>query len=173
MFCSLAKSNFIMIYRHFGSSAFCGFCCEFSLHFGLIITFQVIRMVPRLAISLFFLGAICLSLGEKFDKDEGVYVLTDSNFDEFLAQNPTTLVEFYAPWCGHCKKLTPEYEKAAKVLKNVPLAKVDATVETELGKRFDIGGFPTLKFWKDGESPIDYDGGRDSDGKFIFTWFNA
>jgi len=53
------------------------------------------------------------------------------------------LVEFYAPWCGHCKKLAPEYEKAAKTLrsgdnKNVALAKVDTTAETELGSRFEI-----------------------------------
>ncbi|KAE9555366.1 hypothetical protein FO519_001448 [Halicephalobus sp. NKZ332] len=121
-------------------------------------------MIIRLAALLFFLGTARFSLGaEKFDKDEGVYILTDSNFDDFLAQNPTTLIEFYAPWCGHCKQLAPEYEKAAKVLKDVPLAKVDTTVETELGKRFEIQGFPTLKFWKDGENPIEYDGGRDSD----------
>lgn len=67
--------------------------------------------------------------------------------------------------CGHCKSLAPEYEKAAGEL-SVPLAKVDATVETELAKRFDIKGYPTLKFWQEGkEEPVDYDGGRDKDGK--------
>ena len=49
--------------------------------------------------------------------------------------------------CGHCKTLAPEYEKAAGET-SVALAKVDATVETELGKKFDIKGFPTLKFFK-------------------------
>lgn len=131
--------------------------------------FQVITMILKLTVSILLL-AFCERLNaETFSKEEGVYVLTDSTFDSFLAENPTALIEFYAPWCGHCKQLAPEYEKAAKLLKNVPLAKVDATVETEIGKRFDIQGFPTLKFWKDGQEPIDYDGGRDSDGKFIFV----
>ncbi|ETN79452.1 thioredoxin, partial [Necator americanus] len=65
--------------------------------------------------------------------------------------------------CGHCKKLTPVYEKVAGKV-SIPLAKIDATVETELAKRFEIQGYPTLKFWKDGEGPIDYEGGRQEEG---------
>lgn len=69
-------------------------------------------------------------------------ILTDANFDEELAKNELLLVEFYAPWCGHCKKLAPEYEGAAEILaKNDPpisLGKVDATVEKTLAERFGI-----------------------------------
>ena len=56
-------------------------------------------------------------------------ILTESNFkDEVYSSEDVWLIEFYAPWCGHCKKLTPEWEEAATTLKGkVKVAKVDAT----------------------------------------------
>jgi len=95
--------------------------------------------------------------------------LEDRNFDGTLEEHDTALVMFYAPWCGHCKKLKPEFEKAAKDLLNqehpVALAKVDCT---EAGKdtcnRFDVRGYPTLKIFRSGELDKDYQGPRDANG---------
>jgi protein disulfide-isomerase A6 len=72
--------------------------------------------------------------------DQDVVVLTDRDFDEtVLGSKDIWLVEFYAPWCGHCKKLEPEWNEAANKLKGtVRLGKVDATVETSLAQRFKI-----------------------------------
>uniref|UniRef100_F1L1D5 Protein disulfide-isomerase n=1 Tax=Ascaris suum TaxID=6253 RepID=F1L1D5_ASCSU len=102
-----------------------------------------------------------------YEQEDGIIVLTERNFDAFIKKNPSVLVEFYAPWCGHCKALAPEYIKAAEQL-TIPLVKVDATVETELATRFGVNGYPTLKFWHESTDPIDYDGPRDADG--IVQW---
>lgn len=104
-------------------------------------------------------GTIALAIVGVFG-ESAVVTLTTENFDAFIAENDAALVEFYAPWCGHCKRLEPEFEKAAVTLKGViPLAKVDATVETALAERFDVRGYPTIKFFKKGKDS-EYDGGR-------------
>ncbi|XP_074549500.1 protein disulfide-isomerase A4 isoform X1 [Halichoeres trimaculatus] len=96
-------------------------------------------------------------------EENGVLVLTDGNFDTFMEGKDTVLIEFYAPWCGHCKQFAPEYEKIAQALKEndppIPVAKVDATEASSLGSRFEVSGYPTIKILKKGE-PIDYDGER-------------
>ena len=51
--------------------------------------------------------------GHDFETEESVIVGSADNFDDVLAASSHVLVEFYAPWCGHCKKLEPEWELAA------------------------------------------------------------
>lgn len=89
--------------------------------------------------------------------------LTSSNFDELVLKSKELwVVEFFAPWCGHCKKLAPEWKKAAKNLKGkVKLGHVDCDAEKSLMSRYNVQGFPTiLVFGVDKDSPIPYEGAR-------------
>lgn len=105
-----------------------------------------------------FVSAYC-----EVKEEDDVLVVTTDNWDEAVPADGNVLVEFYAPWCGHCQSLAPEYAKAAKKLKEsnseIRLAKVDATIETKLAEKYEVQGFPTLKFFKKG-NVMEYGGGR-------------
>ncbi|KAK7084932.1 hypothetical protein SK128_013057 [Halocaridina rubra] len=95
-------------------------------------------------------------------EDDDVLVLTRDNFLHVVNPKDAILVEFYAPWCGHCQQLAPEYAAAAKELKvdGIHIGKVDATKETELAKEHLVSGYPTLKLFKKGHPVEDYSGAR-------------
>ncbi|MFS8015081.1 putative protein disulfide-isomerase [Helianthus anomalus] len=129
----------------------------------------------RVSTAFILISAILFSIASFSSATEAekehVLTLDHSNFSEIVSKHKFIVVEFYAPWCGHCKNLAPEYEKAASVLAShdppVALAKVDANAEENKGlaEQFEIQGFPTIKILKNGGEVIqDYKGPREADG---------
>jgi protein disulfide-isomerase A6 len=98
-----------------------------------------------------------------YDSSDDVVELTPNNFDSMVINSPNIwIVEFYAPWCGHCRSLVPEYKKLATALKGiVKVGAVDASEHQSLGGRYSVSGFPTVKiFGANKNSPVDYQGER-------------
>jgi len=132
-------------------------------------------------VSLVVLGALAAH-GADEEKASSALTLDDKNFVAQVGSSPH-FVMFYAPWCGHCKRLAPTWEElAVKYAKDVDtevtIAKVDCTVATALCSAQDVTGYPTLKFFKSGaekEDGVKYRGNRDAASltKFILEQLGA
>ena len=115
-----------------------------------------------------------VAIGEakgKIPEEDGILILTSDNFDQAIEENKFLMVEFYAPWCGHCKALYPEYVQAADTLaeenSEIKLAKIDATVHGDVQSKYEVGGYPTLKYFRSGK-PLNFNGQRTAE--HIVEW---
>ncbi|KAH7085402.1 thioredoxin-like domain-containing protein [Paraphoma chrysanthemicola] len=104
----------------------------------------------------FFAAVVAASDVKQLNKD---------TFKSFVEENDLVLAEFFAPWCGHCKALAPEYEEAATTLKekDIALVKIDCTEEQELCQEYGVEGYPTLKVFRGPENISPYGGQRKAD----------
>jgi len=102
--------------------------------------------------------------------------LTIDDFSSVAEGSAPSFIEFYAPWCGHCKQLAPEYEIVAEAFKphssSVVVAKVDCDANSEVCSTNDVSGYPTLKWFPgSGAKAENYEGGRTADD--IISFINS
>ena len=89
--------------------------------------------------------------------------LTGENYASSLADGNTYFIKYYAPWCGHCKKLAPTWEELSnEVPEGVKIAHVDCTQQQDICTQQDIKGYPTLKLHRAGSTEGEkYQGSRE------------
>jgi len=94
--------------------------------------------------------------------EKGLFTLTEKSFKNHVAKGDT-FIKFYAPWCGHCKKLAPTWDELAAKMGTdgkATIAKVDCTKSQSLCQEHGIKGYPTLAYFRKGEKVEAYRGGR-------------
>ena len=91
-----------------------------------------------------------------FPEEDHVMVLTKDNFYDAIETIDKLLVEFYAPWCDHCKQFAPEYVKAAEILKKkkIRVAKIDGSENREIVDKYNVKGYPSLIYFVEGNPRI-------------------
>lgn len=133
------------------------------------------------ALALGCLAATVLCATEPGDVAIGVEDLTADDFDKVVGHDRAVLVELYAPWCIHCKRLASDYAKLGELLakndqasKKLVVSKVDAALHSSLARRLKITGFPTILLFRAGSSdPIPYSGENNVEGLVRFLSSNV
>lgn len=110
---------------------------------------------------------------EPDNTDAGVKIAVAKNFESLVTKSEKDIfIEFYAPWCGHCKALAPAWEELGNKLKDEPgvdIVKIDATAN-DIPDTFTVHGFPTIYWYpKDTKSPVKYEGARDVEALFRYV----
>eukprot|EP00210_Caulerpa_lentillifera_P004532 g4324.t1 len=121
------------------------------------------------ALSAFYVTSAATQFSSEF-----VVSLTEKDFVERTSDGKLWFIKFFAPWCGHCKKLAPAWAQLGDRYKgnaNVEIAHVDCTEFKEICKTEEVKGYPTLKTYFSGKAHQRYQGQRDIDSlaKFVDT----
>lgn len=132
-----------------------------------------IAQISRQTMALVFVVAVTGFAVLVLADGDDVVVLTESTFEKEVGQDRGALVEFYAPWCGHCKKLAPEYEKLGASFKkasSVMIAKIDCDEHKSVCSKYGVSGYPTIQWFPKGSlEPKKYDGQRTAEALAEFV----
>lgn len=122
--------------------------------------------------------AIARAQGDEYANDPNIFELTASNFDKVVhSSNYTTIVKFYAPWCGYCQQLKPIYKKLGKFISedskysvNVAAVNCDKDYNKQLCSLYQVTGFPSLMVFR----PPKYDSKKpQSKGRHAVETYNG
>ncbi|KAG7673910.1 hypothetical protein Ndes2526B_g02617 [Nannochloris sp. 'desiccata'] len=120
---------------------------------------------------LLCLGLALLAIGATASQEHVIH-LTEADFEEKVGDGKVYFIKFFAPWCGHCKKMAPTWAELGSDLKSendVVIASVDCTQHRPVCDKAGIKGFPTLKVYQGGESKEQYKGARTLDDLKTFV----
>ena len=99
----------------------------------------------------------------------------NGNFNIETFENNGSAVLFYAPWCGHCKRMMPEWDKLQQSNSNVSIEKVNCDDNPEMANKHGVNGFPTIKYLPNGlndpNNGVTYNGERNSQA--LLNWLNS
>lgn len=118
-------------------------------------------------------GLLVLYLVHKNYLKEGMAVRAENFEDEVSTVEGKALVLFHAPWCGHCKKIMPQWDEATKAIKDKPgvsMMKVECGSPQEnkshasIMEKYGIQGYPTIKVFENGIESGEFEGKRSKEG---------
>jgi protein disulfide-isomerase A1 len=115
---------------------------------------------------------LLITVHAKYPEENHVWVFNNKTLPKAVESENKLLIEFYAPWCDHCKEFAPEYSKAAKALKKkgIRIGKIDGSENRDLVDRYKVTGYPTLLYFVNGV-PTPYTGARTAEG--VIEWMTS
>lgn len=129
----------------------------------------------RLVITFLWTMALAVQTDPETDRDHNMMkILTEANFDKIIGQYQLVLVQFFVPWCGHCKKFSHELTKASDLSRatnqSIVFGILNAEQHESLARRFNVYNYPSLRLFLN-QTMIHYDGPRDHEA--ILAWVAA